>query len=258
MENVGSHFEKIAKDWEESSREKAVNDPREVTVFKDIKYTTTRSLSPALPLLERFRVLSVEEKSEGTTAYEFLRTQVLSRMNKKGWSILAVTSPNKGEGKTLTAINLAISISRKIDNTVLLVDANLKNPEVSSYFGLDEDAGLVDYILNDYPVEKSFIHPQIDRLTLLPSGTPIKMGIELLTSPKMLALVKELKSRYRSRIIIFDLPPVLSSADTLAFSPYVDCVLLVVKAGETKKEALEQSLEFLENVPIIGTVLNQG
>lgn len=223
-----------------------------------IVYTKTRLLSPSDTLMDEHRVLPAQKGDSITNAFEFLRTQVLFRMQEQGWNVLAVTSPGEGEGKTLTAINLAISISKKLDTTILLVDANLKNPMVHRCLGLDPSEGLIDYIVNGTPIEKLLIHPDIDRLTLLPGGEPVEKGAELITSPKMLALVEELKHRYRSRIIMFDLPPLLSKADALAFSPYIDCILLVVKAGTTQKQEVERALRLLEGTPVIGTVLNQG
>ena len=80
----------------------------------------------------------------------------------------------------------------------------------------------------------------------------------MLNSPKMAQLVEDMKSRYHSRIIIFDLPPVLSSADALAFSPYVDAALLVIEEGSTNKQDVERAVEFLDSTNIIGTVLNKA
>lgn len=231
-----------------------MNDPNK----QGIVYTTTRSIAPPEDFLEAHRLLAAQGKGSITDAYDFLRTKVIFRMQERGWNVLAVTSPRKGEGKTLTAINLAISLSRKIDSTVLLVDADLANPMVHRFFGLDLHEGLIDYVMNDVPLEKLLIHPDIDRLVLLPGGSSEETGLELLTSPKMLSLVKELKCRYPSRIVIFDLPPLLHTANAMAFSPYIDAILLVVKAGATQQEDVEKALHLLEETPVIGTVLNQA
>ncbi len=251
---------RVTTDWNRkgSQEKKRRQRPGKDICIADIVYSKTRIVSPSLSLMEKYRVLPAQETGDITHAYELLRTQVLSRMHEQGWKVLGVTSPDRDSGKTLTAINLAISISRKIDTTVLLVDANLRNPEVDFYFGLDMNVGLIDYILNDMPIEKLLVHPRINRLTLLPAGKAVEKGSELLTSPKMLDLVKELKYRYTSRIVIFDLPSVLDSADTLAISPHLDSILLVLKSGSTKREEIVRTLQLLEKVPIIGTVLNQG
>lgn len=224
----------------------------------EIAYTKTRVLSPDDSILETHKILTSQKKGPINDAYEFLRTQVMFRMMEQGWNVLAVTSPGTEEGKTLTAINLAIAIARKLDTTTLLIDANLGSPAIHRHLDLEVSKGLIDYIVNDTPVEELFVHPSIERLTVLPGGQPVENTVNLITSPKMFGLVNELKHRYASRIIIFDLPPLLNTAEALAFSPYIDAILLVVKAGTTQKNDVEQALRLLEKTPIIGTVLNQG
>jgi Mrp family chromosome partitioning ATPase len=102
------------------------------------------------------------------------------------------------------------------------------------------------------------INPDIDRLVILPAGKEMINSTEMLRSPKMIRLVTELKNRYPSRIVIFDLPPLLSQADTLGFSPYVDCVLLVVDEGHTKTDELKRAATLLKNTNVLGTVLNKA
>ena len=101
-------------------------------------------------------------------------------------------------------------------------------------------------------------NPGIERLVVLPAGRPTPNSSELLSSPKMAALVNELKSRYPSRIIVFDLPPMLSTDDALAFSPYVDAALLVVEDGGTTKDELVRAVEMLGDTALLGTVLNKA
>jgi protein-tyrosine kinase len=173
--------------------------------------------------------------------------------------VLGVTSPGHGEGKTLTAVNLAASLAMETTQTVLLVDANLRNPSIHEVFGLEGCMGLADYLLDNQPVEDLLVHPGIGRFVVLPGGRAISNSSEILTSPKMLALVEEFKHRYPSRIIIFDLPPLLHSADVLAFSPYTDALLLVVEEGKTTAEELQRALSLVKNSrPVLGTVLNKA
>ena len=173
--------------------------------------------------------------------------------------MLGVTSPGHGEGKTLTAVNLAVSLAMETTQTVLLVDANLRRPSVHEVFGLDDCPGLADYLLDNQPLEDLLVHPGIGRFVLLPGGRAISNSTEILTSPKMLALVEELKHRYPSRIVIFDLPPLLHTADVLAFSPYTDALLLVVEEGKTTAEEVQRALSLVKNSrPVLGTVLNKA
>ncbi len=210
-------------------------------------------------VLRENRIVTGLAPSAFTEAYSILRTQVLQRFKENHWNVLAVTSPGGGEGKTLTAINLAISISREVDYTVLLVDANLRHPWMLEHLGLSRRKGLSDYLTGDAPLPELLIQTnRVEHLVLLPAGQPLANSAEMLNSPKMAELVREMKSRYHSRIIIFDLPPVLTSADALAFAPYVDAALLVIEEGLTQKQDVERAVELLGNTNIVGTVLNKA
>ena len=119
-------------------------------------------------------------------------------------------------------------------------------------------AGLSDYLLHDAPLQDVLFNPGISKLVVLPGREGIVDSSEALSSPRMVALVEELKSRYPSRILLFDLPPLLATDDALAFAPYVDAVLLIVRDGKTRSEDVTQSVEILEGTtPLIGTVLNE-
>jgi protein-tyrosine kinase len=224
-----------------------------------VVYDQTREITLDDNVLRENRILTGLEPGPFTDAYNLLRTQVLQRFKENNWNVLAVTSPGSGAGKTLTAINLAISIAREVDYTVLLVDANLRHPWMLEHFGLERHKGLSDYLLHDTPIAELLVRPsRVEHLVLLPGGEPLANSAEMLNSPKMAQLVADMKSRYHSRIIIFDLPPVLTSADALAFSPYVDAALLVVEEGVTEKQDLERAVELLSATNIVGTVLNKA
>jgi protein-tyrosine kinase len=225
----------------------------------DITYAQTRSITLDDGVLRENRIITGLEPGTFTEAYNILRTHILQRFKENKWNVLAVTSPGSGEGKTLTAINLAISIAREVDYSVLLVDANLRHPWMLEHLGLSLHQGLSDYLTGEVPLPELLIQSErIKHLVLLPAGKPLTNSAEMLNSPRMAELVKEMKSRYHSRIIIFDLPPVLSSADALAFSPYVDAALLVIEEGQTQKQDVERAVELLSNTNIVGTVLNKA
>ena len=226
-----------------------------------IVYTSTRSLNIPLAVLRQRRVMAAHDRGPFVDAFKILRTQVLQRLREHDWNVLGVTSPGHGEGKTLTAVNLAVSLAMETTQTVLLVDANLTQPSVHEVFGLDDRdcPGLTDYLLDDEPLEDLLVHPGIDRFVLLPGGGAVSNSTEILTSPKMLALVEELKHRYQSRIVIFDLPPLLHTADVLAFSPYTDALLLVVEEGKTTAEEVQRAMSLVrKSHPLLGTVLNKA
>ena len=116
-----------------------------------------------------------------------------------------------------------------------------------------------DYLTKDTPLSELLVHPKgHDHLTILPGGQAMLNSAEMLNSPKMSRLVEELKTRYSSRIVVFDLPPVLSAADAMAFTPYVDATLLVIEEGKTKRKEVENALGLLSGTNVLGTVLNKA
>ena len=224
-----------------------------------IVYTRTRCLDIPLSVLRQRRVMAAYDKGPFVDAFKILRTQVMHRLRENDWNVLGVTSPGHGEGKTLTAVNLAASLAMETSQTVLLVDANLRNPSIHEVFGLNDCPGLADYLLDNQPVEDLLVHPGIGRFVVLPGGRAISNSTEILTSPQMLALVEEFRHRYPARIVIFDLPPLLHTADVLAFSPYTDALLLVVEEGKTTAAEVQRALSLVKNSrPVLGTVLNKA
>ncbi|MEW6330049.1 MAG: CpsD/CapB family tyrosine-protein kinase [Pseudomonadota bacterium] len=224
-----------------------------------VNYTHTRTVEVAESFLREKRLIAGRSQDPYTEAYKILRTQVLQRLREKNWNSLAITSPGFKEGKTLTAINLAISLAMEINYSVLLVDADLRDPGVHGFFGLTPERGLSDYLTSDIPLSEILVHPAgIPRFVILPGGKPLFNSSEMLNSPKLVRLVDELKARYPSRIILFDLPPLLNAADALAFSPYVDAALLVIEEGKTQAQDVQHAVTLLQGTSLIGTVLNKS
>lgn len=224
---------------------------------KRVEYTQTRCIDVPAETLKKNRVIMGMDNDAATTAYKMLRTQVLQRMKAHNWTSLAITSPGAGEGKTLTAINLAISLAREVNHTVLLVDADLRRPSISRYFGYTPEFGLYDYLVNDVHLPQIMFNPGIERLVILPGVNSVPNSSELLSAPKMVRLAEELKTRYPERLVLFDMPPLLAADDLLAFSPNIDAALLVMQEGKTKKEELRHAMDLLQAMNVVGTVLNQ-
>jgi capsular exopolysaccharide synthesis family protein len=224
----------------------------------NIAYTQTRIEVANDQLLKQNRLISILQPGIWLESYRMLRTRCLQAFDANNWQTLAITSTSSNTGNSLTAANLAICIAMELNRTALLVDANFKNPAINTLFGFKAEAGLSDYLLHDTEISSLMINPGIPRLVILPAGKPMVNSTEMLHSPKMLKLVSELKNRYPSRIIIFDMPPILSQDDALAFSPYVDSVLLVVDEGNTKTEDLKRVMALLKDVQVLGTVFNKS
>ena len=220
-------------------------------------YFKTRKLPVDFSQLRQNRIIPICHGNAAADRIKILRTQVLNRMVKEGKNTLLITSANPGEGKTLTAINLAISISHEMDRTTLLVDSDLRKPSIHSYFGFESGPGLSDYLKNGARLSDLLVSPGIEKLVILPGGTPMTNSSELLGSPRMESLVKELKERYADRFIIFDSCSLLSYADPLVFSRFMDGILIVVEAEKTTRNDLKRTLEMLGDKPVIGTLLNK-
>jgi protein-tyrosine kinase len=227
-------------------------------VLGGIRYTATRTVPVRLEDLRRQRIITGHDDSQVREAYKILRTQILQRTRAEQKNTLMVTGALPNEGKTLTTINLAISLSHDVDKTVLLVDADLRFPSVHTYFGLPPGPGLVDYLAGNASLPNLLVHPQgFDKLVILPGGKAVAGAAELIGSPMMGNLVRELKHFYPDRYVLFDLPPVLSYADPLAFAQFVDGIILVVEMGRTPREDIQKCVDLLKDYPIIGLVLNK-
>ncbi|MEA3410987.1 MAG: CpsD/CapB family tyrosine-protein kinase [Pseudomonadota bacterium] len=228
---------------------------------KNIRYSKTRNYSIREDVLKENRLLSESSDKRVVDAFRLLRTRVMSRMQQNQWNTLGITSCRPNEGKSLTAINLAISIAMRHNYTVMMVDTDLRRPSIHSFFGITPKYGLADYLIRDVPIEEVLVHPGIERFVMLPSGGSLDAqyhSSEYLASPKMAQLVDELKTRYPSRLVLFDLPPILIGDDVVAFSTYLDAIMLVVEDGKTREGELAHALDLVSEVEVIGTVLNKS
>lgn len=227
---------------------------------QEISYTITRTVAVDPEVMRRNRLLAGSGEVEAAVAegYKLLRTHILQRTKAEGRNILMITGPRQGEGKTVTAINLAISIAQEVNQTVLLVDADLRLPSVHRCFGIRGGEGLVDHLTAGVPISELLIHPEgLTKLVLLPGGRSAGRAAELINSPLMGELVQDLKHYYPNRYVLFDLPPLLTYADALAFAPLMDGIIVVVEAGKTSREDIERCQEMLKKFNLLGFVLNK-
>jgi Mrp family chromosome partitioning ATPase len=224
-----------------------------------IDYLRAQPVSLNKTVLRQNRVLTGHEPALFRESYQLLRTQVLQRLEGNHWNALGLTSPCEGEGRTLTAINLAISLAREIGYTVVLVDVNLRHPFLLECLGLPEQRGLGDYLTQDILIEELLIQPScFEDLVILPGGQAQENSAELLNSARMARFVSHMKSFTDKCITIFDMPPILGTAETLAFLPQMDAALLVIEDGITKREDVANAMDLLGATNIVGTVLNKS
>ena len=222
------------------------------------EYTHTRVVPLNHKHCENNRIIAGRLGDERVEVYRQLRTQVLQTFVQHNWSTLAITSPSKNAGKTLTSINLAISLAQEVDQTVLLVDLDLTQPSVHKMLGVTCELGLADIIFGQANMQDVLFNPSIDRLTILPGRRLGGYSSELLTTLEMKNLFEDVAHRYESRIVIFDLPPVLRNDDALKFTPSADATLMVIEAGVNTQEEIDRSVHLLKSANLIGTILNKA
>ena len=208
--------------------------------------------------LQSKRIISHDITDPRSRAFDMLRTQVLQSMDLKGWKTLAVTSPTPACGKTLTALNLALSIARQPDRSVLLVDLDFRKPQVAACLGLKCDEGVLSVLEGRTTLSDAIIPARVDnlRFMVLPTASTIRSS-ELISSRAMTAMLEDIKREYHSKTIILDLPPILSGDDVIAILPQMDCVLLVAAVGTTTVAQIKECNKHLQSAEVVRIALNK-
>ncbi len=208
--------------------------------------------------LEKNRIVAHIKNNPITGVFDTLRTQVLQKMEENNWRTLAIVSPTPGSGKTLTSINLAISIAQQPHKTAMLVDFDLRRPRVANYLGLHTEKSLNEFLSGKAELSEVMVNPGIPRLVVLPTQRPVNRSAETLSSSMVANLIKSVKERYKSRVVIFDLPPMLNSDDAMVVLPQIDCILLVVASGMSTETEIEETLHHLPQENLLGVILNKS
>lgn len=174
-------------------------------------------------------------------------------------NLIMVTSALAGEGKTFVSINLAMSMATELDYTVMLVDADIVRPSVMSVLGLPAGPGLLDLVLDESKdLSGMLLRTNIDKLTILPSGTPHARGTELLASDAMIHLLDDMAKRYPDRIIVFDSPPLLLATEARVLASHMGQIVMVVRAEKTLQSDVAHALATIEACPVKLMLLNRA
>ena len=203
-------------------------------------------------------------RSHAADEYRVIKRPLISNAMGKGASILnhgnliMVTSALAGEGKSFTAVNLAMSIAAELDNTVMLVDADVARPSLMRMLNLPPSPGLLDVLKGEADMSSVLLRTSIEKLTLLPSGTPHPRSTELLASDAMRLLLDDIAKRYPDRIIIFDSPPLLLTTEARVLATQVGQVVMVVQAEKTLRADVQRALATIEACPVRMLLLNMS
>lgn len=208
--------------------------------------------------LQSQRIVAFDGKDPRSRPFDMLRTEILRSMDVKGWKTLAVTSPTPSCGKTLTAVNLALSIARQPERQVFLVDLDLRKPQVATCLGLQCGEGVLGVIEERIEVDRAIIRARAgaSKLEVLPTA-PTSNSSDLVSSNAMKMLLQDITGNGQPRIIILDLPPLLTGHDAISILPHVDCVLLVAAVGTSTVAEIEECNKHLQATEVVRFVLNK-
>jgi len=242
-----------------SLREKHVtlHDTKDKAGWLSPDYSRSRAVVLDPNVLANNRCVAMFPSNPEVESYKVLRSRILDRIKKQGGQSVMITSAIPGEGKTTTAINLALTFAKEFEHTVLLVDGDLRRQRIHEVLGYESDRGLLNYLLDGTPVPELVVWPGIEKLTVISGGKTILESSEVIASPQMRELAADMKSRYPERYMFFDVPPVLAGADAMAFAPLVDWIILIVEAGKTPLPEVNRALQMLPREKVLGLILNR-
>jgi protein-tyrosine kinase len=208
--------------------------------------------------LESMRIVSHNKDDMRARSFDMLRTQVLQSMDANGWQVVAITSPTAGCGKTVTACNLALSIARLPQRSVLLVDLDMRKPKITDYLGIRRQNGILSVLQGRQNLFDALVQVGIEReqLLVLP-GEQTNASSEWMASPTLPTLLDTIKREFRSRTVILDLPPMWAGDDVLSILPHLQSILLVAEAGCTSVSEIKECTKQLRSTPIVRLVVNK-
>jgi len=191
--------------------------------------------------------------------YKKLKSRIVDLTTKEGFkNTLAVTSSVSAEGKSVTAVNLAVSLSQDYDRAVILIDADMRRPTLHTYLNRTPGKGLSDCLLGGIDPDAALMPIGSRKLTFMPAGRKIDDPVEFFASRRMQAFIQELKTRYADRYIIIDTPPILLFAETRKISAFADGTILVVKEGLATVENISEAIDILKGTTVLGIVYNHA
>jgi Mrp family chromosome partitioning ATPase len=203
------------------------------------------------------RIVTAGRSDPAHGAFDLMRTRMLHEMRRNGWTSVAITSPTRGAGKTVVALNLAFSLANCEDCRTVLLDLDLRCPGVADHLGVDNAPALEGFLQGRLEVEKAFRRYR-PNLAIAANGQPVRLSAELLQSARAASAFRDLRRKLVPDVVICDLPPVLGNDDVVAFLPNTDATILVVEAGQNTAEEVDAcERELSHHTNILGIVLNK-
>lgn len=221
-----------------------------------------RHLQPATALndtwLEQRRIVGHRAGDPRTKSYDMLRTQVLQTLDPHGWQVLGITSPTMGCGKTLTSINLAFSVARQTERSVLLVDLDMRKPQIANRLGIETSVSLLDLLGGSAGLAETIFDIRAGQHQIKVLSTEASpAAAELMASRAMRSVIQNLRTEFRDHLVVIDLPPMLVADDVLSILPLLDGVLLVTAIGSSTVADVEECGRHLQGSNLIRVVVNK-
>jgi receptor protein-tyrosine kinase len=243
--------------------------PNPIPLARDIRRSDGREQRRVEIDLERLKargfVTPDAPKSQIADEFRVIKRPIIHNARRTATSairngnLIMVTSALPGEGKTFTAINLALSVAMELDTTVLLVDGDVAHPELPRVLGTPGSPGLLELLTtNELDVSDAIVRTNVDNLSVLPAGAHHRRATELLASEQMAIVLHELATRYPDRIVIFDSPPLLPTTEARALALHMGQIVMVVAADSTRQHAVNLALATIENCDIVLMMLNKA
>jgi protein-tyrosine kinase len=216
------------------------------------------SLRPDQTQWERHRIVAHDNRNPYCADFDLLRTKILHRMVPNKWRTLGVVSAEPGAGKTVIAINLAMSIARLPERTSLLLDFDMRRPRIANYLGVEPEMSLDKVLEGKCNLKEAVFRTQLDGFFVACQGNPVANSCELLSSSTTKRIIEQTATSQTECIQVIDLPPLLSVDDGLSIMPWIDCVVLVVEDRISSSSNIKESLRLLSTTNLVGTILNKS
>lgn len=228
-------------------------------------WNSLRRFTPDMAMLEDNKMIAAARKNPAHVAFDVLRTRMTMALRERGWYRVGITSPTAGCGKSFVAGNLAISFSRQEEMKTVLMDLDLNKPSLAGLFGVQGAGAMSDFLSGDHSVESHFLRPERNlpqigpNLALGANNRSEMFGSEILQYPSTETALNEAQSMLDPDIMLFDLPPALSTDAVVALSDQLDCVLIVVAGDRSKKADIAETERLIgDTKPILGVVMNKA